>query len=1076
MSRRRRAGERSEPAHGRSHGADSDPDRTRSLPGVFDVDSADEESALPERIGSYPILGEAGRGGMGRVFIAEDPKLKRRIALKALPSAVSRNRSALARLEREARLLASINHANIATVYSLETAGGTSFLTMELVPGETLAESLEREPPAVDRALSICLQIAKALEAAHKSDVIHRDLKPPNVMLTPDGLVKILDFGLAKALAGQDARERAPRVVGTPGYMSPEQIRDRPVDVRTDVWSFGCVAYECFSGHRAFPGDDHPARMAATLEVDPDWDVLSAGVSDQLRVLLARCLVKDPEHRLDSIVVARREIEEEVARRMFARARAAGRDRRSDPVHDLPQQLTSFVGRERELGDVVDALSAHRLVTLTGVGGGGKTRLAVEVAHRMVESFPDGAAVVPLASSTAPDLVAGAVAKALAVETDPGQRVIEAIVESIAGRAMLLVMDNCEHVAAGVAEVTDALLRRCTRVRILATSREPLGLDGECIYRLPMLALPRSNGATSLDELAGVDAVRLFVERAGAARRDFRLTTENAPWISQICRRLDGLPLALELAAARTTALDVTDVAARLDDRFRLLGEERKVVIPQHRTLRTLIDWSYDHLDAREQVLFCRLAVLVGGWTLRTAEAVCAGDGIDEWDVVDLHSHLVDKSLVEFEPGTRTRGGFVRYRMLETVREYARERLQERGEDADRRRRHACHFAEIATEASAALKGQDEAAWLDRLTADAENLRAALDWAVTEDPSVGVTLLGPLARFWFLEGQWREIRERCEAMLTAAENTQPTLDLATTENLAGNLAFWQGDLDRAEALHTRALETRRAMDHRRGIAGSLNNLGNVAERRGDYARAQTFYEESLAINRELGEDGAASTALHNLGFVAENRQDYAAARALVQESLEIRRGTGDRTAVGMSLNSLGNVAHWSGDPEGARRFHRESLEVLEEVGDRYGVSLALVGLARVALGLGEIDEAARLLGRSTRIRHELRDRTGLVESLEVIVALCGARGDAARGARLLGAAAALRERLATPPSPNERGAMDAEESKLRERLGESAFAREVAEGHRLTLADAVATALAATESDPGGAETGPDPA
>ncbi len=730
----------------------------------------EQPAGVPESIGAYRILGELGRGGMGVVYLAVDPKLDRRIALKVLPERFAGDPVIFSHFQREARILASMNHANIATIHSLESMESIHFLTMEMIAGRSLASALAEGALSVDESLAVCRQIAVALEAAHRNGVIHLDLKPQNVMVTPDGLVKVLDFGLAMALgiettdSGENRiRARAQDAIsGTPGYMSPEQIRGEQVDGRADLFAFGCILHECLAGRPAFPGADLGERFRATLEEEPDLAALDTTIPPRVKDLIGRCLSKAVARRPESLTLVRRTLEEEIALRALPSLGA-----RAEAVpNNLPAQLTGFIGREKQKAELATLLRECRLVTLTGVGGGGKTRLSMEVARASLTDGSEGVWFVELASLASGDLVPGAVAAVLKLRDEAGVKPETAIASAIGARKVTLILDNCEHLLDEVSRFTSTLLSACPDLRILATSREALGVAGEAAYHVPSLAVPPADAA-SAEELSANESVQLFVARASAVNPSFVVDERNAPAVALICRRLDGIPLALELAAARVRVLPPEEIAKRLIDRFRLLTTSSRTALPRHQTLRALIDWSYDHLSEGEQRLLRRLSLFAGGWTLDAAESICAGDGIEEWEILDGLTSLVDKSLVESDVEGGQGIGKPRYRMLETIREYAHARLLERQEGAEVLDRHRAYFVDLAEELAARLTGPEQAISLRRLAAEHENLRLALDMCAAPgvDADLGWRLAGALGRYWFLRGHWNEGRREYRRLM-----------------------------------------------------------------------------------------------------------------------------------------------------------------------------------------------------------------------------------------------------------------------------------------------------------------------
>ncbi len=457
---------------------------------------------------------------------------------------------------------------------------------------------------------------------------------------------------------------------------------------------------------------------------------------------------------------------------------------------NLPRPLTSFVGRVHESAEVKRLLPTTCLLTLTGSGGSGKTRLALQVAADVLGEYADGVWLVELAAVPGPALVPQTVASALGVREVPGRPLQATLLEYLGHRTLLVVLDNCEHLIEASAHLVQTLLEACPGLRILATSREPLGVPGEVAWRVPSLSLPDPRRLPSVDDLGACEAVRLFVERAAAVHPAFRLTPQNAPAVATVVRRLDGIPLAVELAAARVPALTVAQIAERLDDRFRLLTGGRRTALPRQQTLRATMDWSYQLLPERERVLLRRLAVFAGGWTLGAVEAVCGGDGIEGLAVFDLLTQLVFKSLVIMDEQV----GDVRYRLLETVRQYGRDRLLESEETVPVRGRHLVWYRDLAEQAETELMGAGQAAWLDRLEAEHANIRAALEWATGgREVEVGLRLAGAVWRFWFVRGYFAEGRARLQALLAKGAEVPPAVR-AKALKAAGNLAvFCQGD-------------------------------------------------------------------------------------------------------------------------------------------------------------------------------------------------------------------------------------------------------------------------------------------
>jgi predicted ATPase/class 3 adenylate cyclase len=724
--------------------------------------------------------------------------------------------------------------------------------------------------------------------------------------------------------------------------------------------------------------------------------------------------------------------------------------------NNLPTQPTSFIGREKELAMAHGLVARSPLVTLTGQGGTGKTRLALHLAADSLDRYPGGAWLVELASVSDPAAVGPAVAAVLRIAERPNVAITDAIAESLRAERLLLVLDNCEHLIAASAELVSALLRSCPQLRILATSREALSVPGESLLSVPSLGVPGDDPLPPLDELREYDAVRLFVDRCLAQRPTFALTEENAADVVRICRRLDGIPLALELAAARVRSLSVAEIAQRLDDRFRLLTGGGRTVVARQQTLRALIDWSYDLLGDQERRLFRRLAVFVRGWPLDAAEAVCSGEGLDRDSVLDLLAHLVDKSLVVMQD----RGGIARYTMLESVREYAREKLLDSGETELLRRRHLDHFFHVIVDAPSWNAGSPAAM---RTAEDYENLRAALEWIET-DPhgrERELLLVGSMFGPAVARGRIAELRQSVAHALAHSDPTAPTLGRARALLAAGQLAGMQGEgagdadlaqeavgllrslgeklelayalLILARAVSTDQAAAERAVREATAVLEEAGDpwsqafvpflLGDAALARGDHAAARRHHSESLARFRKMGDEFFASNALLSLGRLACVDGDHERARTLVEEALAIRRGRdGDtRWSVALALNSLGEVARCAGDPAAGAASFEQALGYARELGDDALVSWSLHNLGHVALHANDLGAAA------ARFRESVAFRRRAGPSLNFATGLAGLAGVAVRAgtfpeaARLHGAVGAMLEsqHVVLPPADAE---------------------------------------------------------
>ena len=664
--------------------------------------------------------------------------------------------------------------------------------------------------------------------------------------------------------------------------------------------------------------------------------------------------------------------------------------------NNLPVQLTTFVGREREIEYVKDALAQTRLLTLTGAGGSGKTRLAIQVAAELIEQFEKGVWLVELAPLADPALVVQAVATTFQVREAAGRSLLDLLVDYLRAKPLLLVLDNCEHLVAACAHLAGALLRVCPDLKVLATSREALGVAGETTHRVPPLSRPDPRRIESLEQLRQFEAVQLFVERGTASRPQFALTEANARAVVEICHRLDGIPLAIELAAVRVKVLTVDQIATRLGDRFRLLTGGSRTGLLHHQTLRATIDWSHDLLPEEERTLLRRLSAFAGGFTLEAAEAVCGGDGVDEYAVLDLLTNLVDKSLVVAEG----LNGDMRYLFLETIRQYGWEKLEASGETAAVRGRHFDWYLALAEQAEPELHGPEQRHWLDRLETEHDNLRAALGWAASGagHAESRFRLAGALHRFWSMHGHLTEGRAWLDDAI--AEDGAASPARAKAIYGAGVLAYAQGDYARAETLFERSLSESRARDDTTAAARALNHLALVHRTRGDYARAARLLEESQALSRAAGQKWLLAQALHSLALVVRGLEDYDRATALLEESVPLWQETGDKSGLAKSFASLGVVARLRGDFARAGALHEKSLTLNRELGHKSEIADALLELGTVAKNEGDYARATALYQECLALSREMGRQLITAATLVNLANVSHYQGDDARAGEL----------------------------------------------------------------------------
>jgi len=722
--------------------------------------------------------------------------------------------------------------------------------------------------------------------------------------------------------------------------------------------------------------------------------------------------------------------------------------------NNLPRQLTSFIGREREMADLKRLLSTTVLLTLTGTGGLGKTRLALQVAADSLEALPDGAWLVELAPLADPALVPRTVASVFGIPEESARPVTDTLADFLRPRSLLLILDNCEHLLSACAQLADVLLHRCPNLKILATSREGLGIAGELTYRAPSLSLPDSRHLPPPETLAQYEAVRLFVERAAFGKPGFALIRDNAATVAQVCHRLDGIPLAIELAAARVKAMSVEDIANRLHDRFRLLTGGSRTAMPRQQTLRAALDWSYDLLSDAEQTVLRRLAAFEGGFTMEAAEAVCPGRDVGAADVLDLLTHLVDKSLVVAEDAPHG----VRYRLLETVRQYSRDKLFESGEAADVRTRHRDFFLRLAEEAEPRLTTADELVWLERLEAEHDNMRTALGWSLEAgEAEAGLRLAGALGLFWGVRGYLGEGRDWLNRALAAACRASPAVR-AKALLLAGVLAGGQSDYGPAAAILEESLALYKQMNDNSGIARSLASLGLMEFMTGNYERASALLESALSLFREQRDNWGTASTLRYLGSIADIQGSDQAAK-LLDESFTLYRDIGNRRGIGLVLVHRGIAAYAQRDSKRALAPLEQSLALFREVGDRGGILVSQQFLGYVACLEGDHDRAMSLFRETIGLCRDLGNKRELAGCLDGLAEVATSVGHLERAVRLFGAAEALRRTTGVPERRLLRADRDRDVAAVRAAMGEDPFAASWAEGQAMTLDQAIAEAL-----------------
>lgn len=732
--------------------------------------------------------------------------------------------------------------------------------------------------------------------------------------------------------------------------------------------------------------------------------------------------------------------------------------------HNLPAQMTSFIGRQTEMAEVKQALGAHRLVTLTGSGGAGKSRLSLQVGMECLPEFSDGVWLAELAPVTDPTLIPQTLLSIFNLRVDSQRDPLESLTDYLRSKTLLLLLDNCEHLIEACARIGEALLRACPKLRILASSREALGIDGEFAYRVPSLNAPNPADLPPLDQLEKVDSMRLFIERAATAKPGFTLTRDNAASLAQICFRLDGIPLAIELAASRVKVLSPEQIAARLDDRFRLLTGGSRTALPRQQTLRAMIDWSYSLLSEQEKTLFRRLAVFAGGWTLEAAEAVCSEEG-GEADVLDLLTRLVDKSLVFIGESE----GEIRYHRLETIRQYSREKFFETDEVEAVRDRHLDFFVRFAELVDEKLKGSDQVLWQSRMSAEQDNLRAALDWGLSKNPDSALRIAGAANLFWTAGGYSAEGFRWTQKALERVEKTPLPNSITIEQRMVARARALRGltRLYLALGANTNAKHAAeesvalyRQTEDRRGLAFALVILAYPLEFLGERDQAEAALQESYAIARAEGDVYVICRSLNRLArVIVDLYHDLDLAQQYMEEACRLAREAGLRSQEAQASEILGFIATHRNDYEAARAHLKDSVRIYQEIGATFNVILEKSNLAHLERRLGNHVDALNYYRETITAFRDIGQRGAVAHQLECLGFIALAQNESERALQLFAAANALRETGSTPMTPDEQTYFDEQLKSLREKMNAKQFDSVWSRGHAMSMEQAIEFAL-----------------
>ncbi|RYE43536.1 MAG: tetratricopeptide repeat protein [Hyphomicrobiales bacterium] len=992
---------------------------------------------------------EIGRGGFGVVYRCVQAALDRSVAVKVLTADLDKEN--LERFFREQRAMGRLTgHPNIVNVLQVgATDSGRPFIVMQYHPQASLDVRIRREGPLrVEEVLRLGVKMAGALETAHRLEILHRDVKPANILFTGYGEPALTDFGIAHISGGFETATGA--ITGSPAFTAPEVLRGQPPSPASDIYGLGATLFCAVTGHAAFERRSGEQLVAQFLRMttQPVPDLRGRGIPEDVCAVVERAMSANPEDRPPAAEVLGDELRQIQSRHAFAVGEMAlypepgtglrQRDSRISaslsvesassgpllpaahavrgPKGNLPLELTSFIGRRRDLSEVKKVLSNSRLVTLTGIGGVGKTRLALRVANEVRRGFVDGVWLVELGDLRDESLVADMVAAALGLRDQSARPVQDVLVEFLSSRRVLLVLDNCERVVGAVADLAETLLRTCADLRILATSREPLAIGGEGVFRVPPLPVSDPDRPLSLGGLPQYDALTLFVERASEAVPTFVLTEENRDTVARICHRLDGLPLSIELAAARLRAMSADQILDRLTDRYKLLTLGNRGAPSRQQTLRLCIDWSHELSTPEEQKLWGQLSIFAGSFELDAAEDICADDLTPD-RLLDVVASLVDKSILIREEADSC----VRFRLLETLRDYGREKIMQTDEYPRLRRRHRDWYQKLTQEAEAEWIGPRQRQWVARLARELPNLREAMEFCLdADDTDTGLRIAGALYPFWLAKGLLGEGR-RWFGRLFAIPSDQ-----ASTE--------------RVKALFSACV---------------------LSELQGDRQAGAALVEEGQVLADQISDPMANALIASAVGFRAIMSEDFSRACSVLEDALEVFGAHGALLLRVWVLDALGLAYDMRGDTKRAIAYYEEVLAITDSRGESMQKSYTLWSMGVAVWRQGDLGRAVRLLKQGLRLSQIVDDALNATVCLEVLAWIAYRENDARRAAVLMGAAEALAHAVGSSAFVYPSLVVYHEECERMtcRVLGERMFERTRREGKALGFEKAVAYAL-----------------
>ena len=941
---------------------------------------------------------EIGRGGFGVVYRCAQGDLDRTVAVKVLT--VDLDEENRARFFREQRAMGRLTgHPNILNILQVGATGsGRPYIVMPYHPQDSLQVRVRKDGPlTLSQTLRLGVKIAGALESAHRLGILHRDVKPANILLTDYGEPELADFGIAHISGGFETATGA--VAGSPAYTAPEVLGGDPPSPAADVYGLGATLFSALTGHAAFERRSGEQVVAQFLRIttQPLPDLREHGIPDDVSDTIARAMSRMPDQRPataadfgDELRQVQRNhglpVDDMALRAVFDMqgndqqrsqdAKSAGLSPRS-ATGRLPEELTSFVGRRHELTEAKNLLAGSRLVTLTGIGGVGKTRLALRLAAAVQRTYPDGVWLVELGEVRDGGLAVDAVATVMGVRDHSARPLRDVLIEYLATRELLLVFDNCEHVVNGVADLAGPLLRACPRVRILATSREPLVIGGEAVLRVPPLTVPDPEREPPLRALRRYEAVTLFIDRAAAAVPGFALTEDNAAAVAGICRRLDGLPLPIELATARLRAMSPEQILQRLTDRYTLLTRGSRDAPTRQQTLRLCVDWSFELCTDQEQLVWGRLAIFAGSFELDAAEWVCGAD-LAPGDLVDTVTSLVDKSILIREDSWVG----VRFRMLETLRDYGLEKLTHTGEHIQLRRRHRDWCEMLALDAAAEWISARQLDWIARLNREQPNMREALEFCIDDDAAAGLRIATGLYWLWVSQGLYNECR-RWLAHLIARQSGQPTLAWVKALYFASMMADVQGNLEAGTVLVQDAHSLAKQTSDPLILALVACAEGQLVLYSGDLTRASSRLQFALAEFSKSGERALEISVLYGLGLAYGLAGLTEQSLACLERVLAITERSGERVYRSHSLWAVAIVVWRQGDTDRAVRLLEQSLGMARDVHDPRVATACLETLAWIAYEQGDVARAAVLVGSAEGLASSMGSTAVIHSSLLV---------------------------------------------------------------------------------------------